>query len=611
MGVAGDPVERPPRSGVAPYEWGGILGLSGLLIFFLRVSWRRWPDPLVDFGRELYLPWRLAHGAVLYRDADDFYGPLSQYLNAALFRVFGPGLIVLVYANLAVFLAIAATLYVILRRAWGAPAALVSTAVFVSAFGFSQPIVASNFNYATPYAHEATHGLLACLLLLVVLSGWVDRPTAGRSFWAGLLFGVAAVLKAEIMFAACAVTLIAVGLRVVGRLPVGREKALSWCAGALLPTLLFGGYFSRYFSWPHSLALACRAWLSLVSSAKFIGDPVQLKALGFDAPWAHLREQLLSTAAAVAMVAGIAGAAWLGDRMRRAWARPASWVVVLGGSGWVAWSWTNWFEIGRCLLGLTLIYLAFEGRAFLRVERPSPSAPREGLRLLAAVLTASLMARMLLHGRIYQFGFYQAALSALVVAAVLIGELPGRLRAGPNARTLVAVAFALVLAIGVGRLAWRSDAALRLKTVEIGVGRDRFYAFPARVAPSGELVQAVTEALGQVEPGSSLVVLPEGEMVNYLVRMPSPVAPFFFFSAATEGGGEAEIVGQLGAHPPKYVVVISRNLQDYGLHYYGESYGQGRGIMEWVEAHYQVVGTFGGNPIDPSQQGAVILSRGE
>src|SRR5215831_10677178 len=60
-------------------------GLAGLVIYFLAVSWRKWPDPLIDFGRELYLPWRLANGALLYRDADDYFGPLSQYLNAGLF----------------------------------------------------------------------------------------------------------------------------------------------------------------------------------------------------------------------------------------------------------------------------------------------------------------------------------------------------------------------------------------------------------------------------------------------------------------------------------------------------------------------------------------------
>jgi hypothetical protein len=39
-------------------------------------------------------------GAVLYRDVDDFYGPLSQYFNAGLFALFGPGLMVLVALSL-------------------------------------------------------------------------------------------------------------------------------------------------------------------------------------------------------------------------------------------------------------------------------------------------------------------------------------------------------------------------------------------------------------------------------------------------------------------------------------------------------------------------------
>src|ERR1700689_653060 len=148
MGGPNLPALPPPEDAVTPFEWVGIAGLGVILAYVLRVSWLKWPDPLVDFGRELYLPWRLSNGAVLYRDADDFYGPLSQYLNAGLFRVFGSGLMVLVYANLAVFLLIAAALYVALRRAWGAASALASTAVFVAVFGFAQLVVASNFNFA-------------------------------------------------------------------------------------------------------------------------------------------------------------------------------------------------------------------------------------------------------------------------------------------------------------------------------------------------------------------------------------------------------------------------------------------------------------------------------
>ena len=39
-----------------------------------------------------------------------------------------------------------------------------------------------------------------------------------------------------------------------------------------------------------------------------------------------------------------------------------------------------------------------------------------------------MMARMMLDGRIYQYGFYQAAMAAVVIPAILIGELPRRLQ---------------------------------------------------------------------------------------------------------------------------------------------------------------------------------------
>src|ERR1700719_2830974 len=104
-----------------------LLVLACVASYYVAVSWRRWSDPLIDFGRELYLPWRIAGGAVLFRDVDDIYGPLSQYVNAGLFALFGPGLMHLVVANLLVFAAIVTTLYLLLRRAWGAGAALVAS----------------------------------------------------------------------------------------------------------------------------------------------------------------------------------------------------------------------------------------------------------------------------------------------------------------------------------------------------------------------------------------------------------------------------------------------------------------------------------------------------
>src|SRR5438105_3626205 len=187
----------------------GLVTLAAATAFFVATSWRKWSDPLIDFGDQLYTAWRLSQGAVLYRDVDLLYGPLSQYFNALLFRIFGPGVMVLVAANLAVFGAILAVLYLLCRRAWGVPSALVAGAIFVAVFGFSQFVHWGNLNYATPYAHETTHGMLICLLLCLILVRAAENLTISRSFLAGGLLGLTAVLKPEFMLAGGLMTAVA------------------------------------------------------------------------------------------------------------------------------------------------------------------------------------------------------------------------------------------------------------------------------------------------------------------------------------------------------------------------------------------------------------------
>ena len=56
------------------------------------VSWNRWIEPYIDTGRELMVPWRLAHGERLYRDVQFPHGPLGPYLAAIVDALAGPSL---------------------------------------------------------------------------------------------------------------------------------------------------------------------------------------------------------------------------------------------------------------------------------------------------------------------------------------------------------------------------------------------------------------------------------------------------------------------------------------------------------------------------------------
>jgi len=54
-----------------------LAGLAALAAGMAAFSWRTWPDPLIDFGREAYVAWQLSQGFVLHRDVVTVSGPLA------------------------------------------------------------------------------------------------------------------------------------------------------------------------------------------------------------------------------------------------------------------------------------------------------------------------------------------------------------------------------------------------------------------------------------------------------------------------------------------------------------------------------------------------------
>ena len=468
-----------------------------------------------------------------------------------------------------------------------------------------------NFNYAAPYAHEVTHGVLICLVLVIVLSRWIGQITLARSFLAGGLFGLTMVLKPEIMLAAGLVTGVAVALRWRQRGRIAPGALIAWGVGALLPTAGFTLLFSAYFPWREAITLSSKAWLNVASTTRFTSEFFQLQLLGLDRPWPNLLEHVVATLLAILLIAGLCGLARLVDRIGSLGWRVFLCGFVVLGAAWLALTKIEWLYAGSCLLGLVLIYLLSGIITLARRPVAEADATRGNLRLLLTVLAAALMARMVLHGKIFELGFYQAALASLLVPAVLIGELPRRLGAGPWGRALLVTASVVLLGCGTVQLAVRSQEILRLKVFSVGKAPDNFYAVDPQLDPVSEVIKFICGKLQDFPPGGTLLVLPEGVMINYLTRRPSPVAPFVFFSYATSGGIEDEIVLKLQQHPPDAVVVVSRDLRPFRITRYGEQPGQGRELLRWVASHYKVAWHIGGDPLDPTQVGGLILTRAQ
>jgi hypothetical protein len=140
----------------------------------------------VDEGHLVYFASRVAAGALLYRDVHHMYGPGTFFLNGALFRLFGPNLLVVRLALVVVKATLAVAVARVAGAAAGALGGLLAWGLLVAVWG------APLWIFATPYAsiYQVTLDLLA----LVALLDLRRRPRM-RAFVAGVCLGLAATFK--------------------------------------------------------------------------------------------------------------------------------------------------------------------------------------------------------------------------------------------------------------------------------------------------------------------------------------------------------------------------------------------------------------------------------
>src|SRR5258708_3811448 len=77
----------------------------------LHLSWQKWVNITVDYGRELYTPWQITCGQVLYKDIASLFGPLPPYWNALLFKIFGASIMTLAVFNIFLIAVITLLIY--------------------------------------------------------------------------------------------------------------------------------------------------------------------------------------------------------------------------------------------------------------------------------------------------------------------------------------------------------------------------------------------------------------------------------------------------------------------------------------------------------------------
>ncbi len=581
----------------------------GMLVW----TWGKWPDVLVDFGRELYVPWRLLEGERLYAELAWFNGPLSPHLNALWFRLFGVSLWTLVGANLALLALLATLAWRRLDAEAGPWAAAAGTVAFLVVFAFGHLTGIGNYNFVTPYSHELTHGLLAAVAALVALGRFRATGRTAPLVLGGAALGLAFLTKAEVFLAAAGgaacLLLPAPAPAPAPRTPGTRGRAgrLALAAGGALgvAALAFALLAARL-----PAATAARGVLGTWAALSTGGGTPDLvfyrELLGIDEPAANALALATWSAAHAVLFGGL----WLLDRRvgPRAGtpAAGAAAFALLAAAGLIAPALgapVAWVEALRPL-PLVLLVLALARGA--RAARTADADERErAVRDLAwTVFALLLLAKIALDARPSHYGFALALPATLVYVAWLVGRAPAGLRARGGGALFRGAVLGVLLAALVG-LSRTTALQLSRKTFALGEGADRFVTDPYRGPAVARALERVEQTSG---PDATLLVLPEGISLNYLARRRTPTPYPNFMPPELAIFGEDAIVAALEAAPPDTILLVHKDTSEYGLPFFGTDYGLA--IARWVVARYQVVHAIGQPPLQPGTVfGIHVLQR--
>lgn len=593
-------------------EWLSALALVAVFFVLLAGTWRRWADPFVDFGREVYVPWRLSEGDLLYRDVFYYYGPLAAHINALAFRVFGASLTTLFVVNSGLSLACLLLVWRAARRFLSPLGAAASALVFLAVSLFGHLTVIGNFNFLSPYSHEITWGFFVCLCGLWIGERFLMRQQAWKAAIFGALGGLAALCKTEIFVAYGCMALSWAFLCAFQHRESSPSMAKMLARAAVLALAGFGMvvacaclYFATRAGDLAASGLPFFQW-AVAAEGTLAKSPTNLTFMGLDDPVRRLVDLgrgllactgvfMLGAAASLAEPRVksrlLAGFCWLSP-----WAALGIFASTLRGG-----------NPGPCLPAAVAAGLAL---GLIRLVRgPSAQSPsRNAFLLLWSAWSLGMALKLGLYPRLHHYGFVLGIPSALLGLWLLAGEgIAWIKRRGGNAALasvfvwLLAGAYIILSVFGIS---WRN---YRAKVEEVGHGPDRLFYYSVGYHVPPRTVGRLMEVLGSQKRVETLAVLPEGAFLNYLTRKRTPTPDHEFTPPLLALRTEKGILSALERSPPDLVVVWSRRLGEFGVQAFGGCEFSGVGIWRWIQKNYELVYLEGLSA--PSGQGAALYRR--
>jgi hypothetical protein len=568
--------------------------VAASFLIMMMWSWRGWPDPLIDFGQQLYVSWRLAEGEVLYRDVAYLYGPLSPYLNALFFKLFGLGLMTLAICNLVILGGIFLLVWKIVSAIGGRLSATVTGVVFATSFAFGQLVEFGNYNFVCPYVHNLTHGVALSLLAIYGLTLYHRYPRLPVVAGMGLTIGLLFLTKAEVFLAGGSAVLCGLLLTILCRRREALKHLALFIACALVPPALSFLLLSSG---------TIGTWRPILEG-EVTGLPFYRWSLGLRDPASSLMllRKSLSWYGLLLAPAALLGLVMRKEGRYRLWVSLAIFAAV---GGFLAW-WRVWWPATTSFLPVAMLAVVVTSAVgLIRHHRFDGETSRRIITLTMALFALLLLGKILFFSRTYHYGFALAMPAVLLGIAILLGRLPAAIeRAGGYGGPLRAATLAVCVAFALGHII-TTHQYFEMKDTVVSSGRDGFRADQR----GGHVNDMLGIIEGRTGPESTLTALPSGAMLGYLSRRANPTPFIYYMPSDLMIYNEERMVERFRANPPDFVALVHKDSSEFGAGYFGTHYG--RALYSWIEENYSVVDRVGAEPLRDERFGMALMRRRE
>lgn len=574
-----------------------LLVIASILVYLLMATWNKCGDLIIDTSRELWVPFQILNGKVLYNDLYYFHGPLPAYSIALLFKLFGANLNVLIGCGVVITLLMCFCLYKVSRIFLPETAAVVVVANFCFVFAFGVNIYVSIANYILPYSFASTFCILFIIAALFCFLKYIESEKAVHlTSW--LIFLILAFLARP-------------------------DTALSVWGAFVVSGLLIksGGYKTRLFIIVAPPALSAAVYCSalyllgafggfretLLDSMLFAlqgKDSFTVTAAGFND---IANKSLLLAKSFLYHLLAVAGICFGSQQITASSAsgsekliRQLSGVAVIVGTVILACIFIGYpADLQyRCMPLVILICLL---SAALRMLRGDDYKNDHKLFTLA-IVSLLLVSKIFLNARTSPYGFYLLTIGLIVYYIYFLNlmEVISRKFFKTTTGKIHQVSL-LVTFIAMFMVSWAISANIYAnKILEVDSGKGIIKSF------NDERSIAYWDTVNYLKLNSredeSLVVFPEGASINFFTGRTNPLKYYFFLQGDLEKIGDHALINQLYQNRVNYIAIVHGARDPFGISY-------GTTLLSWIAEKYEPVAQFGETPFGDDQFWIQILKK--